>query len=732
MPALRPSSLRNTILLLVISTVVGLTLLMLASVLLVTRSAGHQASAREFRTTAAFVTEFLTEKADATAQACRVMTSQPTFLVYLLQDKTSFAIKDWNTVSDTADEVRRTLGANSVVITDRSGIIVGQSPSVNPNRKDISLEAGIATALNGKTWRGVTSDSQNLLVRVAIPIMAPGGEFVAGTFYVSTLFDNRLAHQLRGALGCEVAFLSNGKVVASSVPLKKVRLSYQGKYHFPIVLPEPITSGKQKFIATYQQIEYSENGQQLEVLLLHSFDQANALLHALELGLIAPAILILLLAILAGVTLARSVTQPLDNVVAAAQLLREGQWPNTLVVERRDEIGLLQAVFNEMSESLRTAQERLLTLIDTDPLTGLDNHRRFQERLGQEVRRTSESGESLVLLIVDIDHFQIFNQRNGHANGDSVLLKLSLLLREIQPPFALSARYGGDELALLLPRTSATEARELAEQIRTAVLQDDSGPTVSIGFACHDEGTSEAESLALAAELALAQAKQLGRDRVCSFDVVAGVIGAGNSIVTAPSHLHRFLRDGSLATIQALAAAVDAKDPYTQGHSRRVADIAMLLAERIGLPPDEVDLVYTSGTLHDVGKIGVPDRILQNSDKLDSAERQIMETHPVMGTIIVGKVPQLAPTLAGVRNHHERWDGKGYPDGLAGFDIPLIARILAIADTFDAMTSDRPYRTGLPVEITLQEITRNAGKQFDPELAHEFVAMLRERIDKKC
>jgi HD-GYP domain-containing protein (c-di-GMP phosphodiesterase class II) len=140
-------------------------------------------------------------------------------------------------------------------------------------------------------------------------------------------------------------------------------------------------------------------------------------------------------------------------------------------------------------------------------------------------------------------------------------------------------------------------------------------------------------------------------------------------------------------------------------------------------------MIHTTGTLHDVGKIGVPDAILKKPARLDDDEFAMMQTHTVLGEVIVRKAPQLAFALPGVRHHHERWDGQGYPDQISGEDIPFMARILALADTFDAMTSDRPYRKGLPLEVALGEIEKNAGTQFDPELAPAFVAMMRAKSE---
>jgi HD-GYP domain-containing protein (c-di-GMP phosphodiesterase class II) len=183
------------------------------------------------------------------------------------------------------------------------------------------------------------------------------------------------------------------------------------------------------------------------------------------------------------------------------------------------------------------------------------------------------------------------------------------------------------------------------------------------------------------------------------------------------------LRNNEFVTVQTLAAAVDARDAYTRGHSDRVADYARQLAIKMRLSEEIVERIYVIGTLHDVGKIAIPDIILLKPGALNSEEWEIMQSHAVRSEELIRNVPTLAPTLPGIRHHHERWDGKGYPDALSGEAIPLEARILALADTFDALTSDRPYRKGWPLDRALAEIDRCSGMQFDPTLVPYFLSL---------
>lgn len=188
-------------------------------------------------------------------------------------------------------------------------------------------------------------------------------------------------------------------------------------------------------------------------------------------------------------------------------------------------------------------------------------------------------------------------------------------------------------------------------------------------------------------------------------------------------------RDSFLGTLGAFSTALDAKDPYTQGHSERVATLGKLLAENLGLGEAMSERVYVAGLVHDIGKIGVPESVLCGKTKLTDEEFSILKTHPEVGERILRGVPLLADALPGVLHHHERWDGKGYPSGIGGEEIPLVARILAVADTFDAMSSTRSYRPGQSRERVLEELRRCAGQQFDPDLVGAFLELDFGRYD---
>lgn len=724
-------SLRTRILLLVAGTVTGLSVIVLSAFTVLSGREIERAVRKDVRATGSVLSHFLRERSATLRDQSSLLARQPALRMLLLgrpEDGSAASAPekrpDFATVTDCLREWLGQLRADAALLTDENGKTLGETDVMAGQSSERGREAGVAAAIEGETWTGIVLHREKLMLAVTVPVLEPVSKYVRGTFTAYSAINIRVAKELKEALGSEVAFVHRGRVAGASLPLPERLPTPEGS-------PRLLRLRGAAYFALYAPLPDTDPKAGLGFVTLHPYGAVMERYERMRTAFAMVALLALLLALGAGAGVAHGITRPLDGLVEAARAVQNGAWPEPLKARRKDEIGLLQSVFNEMTSAMRANEARLLALIDTDPLTGLDNHRRFQERLTQETARCAASGEALSMLLFDVDHFDQYNQRHGHAAGDEALQKIALLLRNCLPEVAIVARYGGEEFVALLPQQGLEQAERFGERLRALVAEtwsrepEKMALSVSVGCAEFGTHTTKAAGLALAAELALSLAKQLGRNRVCRFDSVPGADEAAD-----PYQVQRVLQDGSLATIQALAAAVDAKDPYTRGHSQRVAEYAAALGKILGLPQAEVELIYTTGTLHDVGKIGVPDAILKKPGRLDDDERAIMETHPALGELIVRKAPQLAATLPGVRHHHERWDGKGYPDGLAGEMIPLIARLLAIADTFDAMTSDRPYRKGLGWDVALEEIARGAGTQFDPALAPLFVTLMSAHLSE--
>jgi HD-GYP domain-containing protein (c-di-GMP phosphodiesterase class II) len=242
------------------------------------------------------------------------------------------------------------------------------------------------------------------------------------------------------------------------------------------------------------------------------------------------------------------------------------------------------------------------------------------------------------------------------------------------------------------------------------------GVTCSIGLASYPSDGVLLDELVTAADTALYHAKETGGNRIYrASQILSEPVGKAGANA----------RHTSLSVVYALAAAVDTRNPYIYGHSRKVNAYAVALAEALSLPPETVSRISTAALLHDVGKIGIPDELLNKNGELSDADWYQIKLHPRLGANIVGNVPSLVPCLSGILYHHERWDGNGYPERLKGESIPLEARILAIADAFDAMTSARPYHPIFSREEALEELKRGAGTQFDPKLVEAFINIIK-------
>ncbi|MBI2842889.1 MAG: diguanylate cyclase [Armatimonadetes bacterium] len=392
---------------------------------------------------------------------------------------------------------------------------------------------------------------------------------------------------------------------------------------------------------------------------------------------------------------------------------------------------LLAALQMRISMLARSAQ--------IDGLTGLHNHRYLQERLVQEIVRAERYGRPLSAALIDIDHFKHINDELGHQVGDQALQQIAHLLGETVRNTDIIARYGGEEFIVIMPETHLEGAMVVAERIRGQVEERVfearvSGPrdrgarwvtlrfTVSVGVAVFPDHARRADELIMAADLALFAAKHASRNIVRSY---AALSGDEPRDIRNPSVIHLSMREGSLSAVRALAAAVDARDPSTRGHSQKVALYSLAIGQALNLSVEETNTLRMAALLHDVGMIAIPDYILQKPMELTQEERMIVRQHAIMGSEILAKAPQLVHVAEIVRHHHEMFDGCGYADGLKGETIPLASRIIAAAEAFDALTSERPYRAVLSTADAVRKMQGLAGSQFDPLIVnslHELVA----------
>ena len=365
--------------------------------------------------------------------------------------------------------------------------------------------------------------------------------------------------------------------------------------------------------------------------------------------------------------------------------------------------------------------ERLTSVARTDSLTSLLNRRGFEELFEIELERARRSGRPLSVIIGDLDAFKAVNDRFGHAAGDHALEMLSEILQTVKRRIDTAARVGGEEFAVIAPESDHHAAYILAErmrrEVRAAFAHEPFPLTISLGVATFPRHGASAESLIGGADEALYAAKKLGRDRTVVYNPEIGeTLMAVTGQPTPRSERH-----GS--TVLALAEVIDIRDAGTAAHSETVGRYAGAIARELELPADLVERVRFGGIVHDVGKIGIRDAVLRKPGFLDDDDWREMRHHPEIGARIL-RGANLEDIGDWVLAHHERPDGQGYPGGLTTSEIPLEARILAVADAYEAMTSDRVYRPAMAPQVAREELRQCAGTQFDPRVVDAFFAVL--------
>jgi len=418
----------------------------------------------------------------------------------------------------------------------------------------------------------------------------------------------------------------------------------------------------------------------------------------------------------------RRVSGPVHRLAARAREISGGSYGQTMEAEgAAEEIRTLVGSFNQMSLALSESYEELSRLANTDGLTGLGNHRYVQEALTREMERAKQNRHSVAIIMMDIDSFKLFNDTHGHMAGDKVLRLVADTIRNLTHEEDTIGRFGGDKFMIIVPRANRRRGKATAERIRRRLSEHgmhmDSGQRLplrlSMGIAvCPDDSTNKEELLAYV-DVSLFESKRAG----------------GNTVTLANRHPGELAayQNTTMGVLDALVRAVDKKDRYTKSHSEENAEYAMLLGRALGLSENTLSALRIGGLLHDIGKIGIPDHILKKPGPLTPEEREIVQRHVVLSNLIIKGIPYAEDVGDAVANHHERWDGKGYPRGLKGEEIPLLGRIMAVVDAYSAITSDRPFRKGQSHRLAIAELRRNAGTQFDPDLAEKFIEVMESR-----
>jgi diguanylate cyclase (GGDEF)-like protein/putative nucleotidyltransferase with HDIG domain len=408
----------------------------------------------------------------------------------------------------------------------------------------------------------------------------------------------------------------------------------------------------------------------------------------------------------------------------------------------------LTEAYTNLEQAHATIQKQALS----DGLTGLPNHRAMMDQLEKELERVRRFDRPLSLLFFDVDRFKRINDTHGHAVGDTVLRQIGERAIRVLRGGDTVGRFGGEEFVLLLPETDADGAKTVAERLRTAIASEPIAAdmvtgglvaTVSIGVATYPaDGCSEQELLGQA-DRAMYLAKRLGRNQVrtarearqLSPDLELMTLlqqeGDYEAAERKETTLEGLRETYTVGMIYSLMSLLERRDQGMSQHAFAVSDLATAIAQAMHLEPAQVSRIGMAALLHDIGKVAIPDVLLQKAGRLSMHERTLLREHAELGAQILEASPFLQDLTPAVRHHHEWWDGGGYPDQLAGEAIPLAARIIAVAEAYDAMQRNRPYRAGCTSEEAANELQRCAGTQFDPAVVRSLLALLTNQREQE-
>lgn len=409
-----------------------------------------------------------------------------------------------------------------------------------------------------------------------------------------------------------------------------------------------------------------------------------------------------------------------DNLIGILILSSQGKKGH-----KASDIGFIHSVLAVTSIALNNAQKYEHAYMEArmDELTGVYNRKYFHELLEKKYEQYKHT--SLALAIANIDDFRLYNQMYGQKQGDALLCSLAQLFQTSVMNYGYVARIGEKEFGIILPEYDILSAKTMMENLLEKVQNKQTGfpfighATFSAGVCASPYLASSAHELFSNTEMAVSGVKRSGKNGVQMYSEEVR-----NRLTSRYEHHSKY--DLYASTIYALTAAIDAKDHYTFSHSQNVAYYAKEIALAMGLSEELVNIVYEAGLLHDIGKISIPEDILNKSGRLTNDEYDIMKQHVMNAVDIIRHLPAMEYVVPAVISHHERFDGNGYPRQLRGEDIPLLGRILCVADSFDAMISRRSYKKEIAVNEALLILEEQAGKQFDPKCVDAFVPLIQK------
>jgi diguanylate cyclase (GGDEF)-like protein/putative nucleotidyltransferase with HDIG domain len=496
-------------------------------------------------------------------------------------------------------------------------------------------------------------------------------------------------------------------------------------FDHPTADTEPTTDKWGTWLSGYAPIR-DKRGKAVAIL---GVDMTLAELLARERGaywdLLRAMAIALLAALVMSLFVARMIARPLEWLTEAAAQVRNGNLDFRVEMARDDELGDLAKAFDEMVASL-----------SRDTLTGLYNRRYFQDRLVQEIARARRLGQTLCAAVIDVDRFKAINDSLGHVAGDAALRQTADALLASARVYDVVARIGGDEFAVIFPETDSRSGVVAAERLVAAIREkripaapvndEQCFVTASGGLANYPSDAAAAETLLLAADLAMLRSKHISTGHVSCYDNLAVTPADFGSLA-----MQGMLQRSTWSALETLAAIVNARAPHVRAHSDIVARYCVAVAREMGLAGPLVEQAKAAGLLHDIGHIMVPDSILHKPGPLTPEEWDVVRQHPSLGATIVSKIPHLRTLVEPIRYHHEHVDGSGYPEGLRGDQIPILSRILAAADAYEAMTSSRIYRAdraALSPQQALQEIRELAGQHFDPRVVEALTKVVQDEL----